>query len=356
MEKSIIVSNTGGGGNEPQGGQGFLSKIPFFKNFSKSKFSVSDKNNFKINVGWGFHPNKNNEFQELTNCHPELVSGSSHHQKCVTICTVSGKEVLDKVGWAFSPTMKLCWGRNPNLQKADSTPSKAAFTLAEVLITLGIIGVVAAMTLPTLIAQYEKNVVATRVKQTYSMITQAIKLSEVQNGELKYWDNSLEMDDFLEKYIFPYLKGVKLCGEGNSADVTAKCGSAVSVSGKSYTLPNGVNISVISPNALGGAAQSLNKYFLAVLIDVNSNKRPNFLGYDTFYFQLNSDGFFPYGYSKGVTRDDIFNGFLVESANGNNQEVSCKKSKSDDNDALYRHGCTMLLMIDGWEIKDDYPW
>ena len=32
--------------------------------------------------------------------------------------SVSGKEVLDKVGWAFSPTLKYCWGRNPNLQKA----------------------------------------------------------------------------------------------------------------------------------------------------------------------------------------------------------------------------------------------
>ena len=44
--------------------------------------------NIQLNVGWGFHPNKkNNEFQELTNCHPELVSGSSHQQKCSTICT-----------------------------------------------------------------------------------------------------------------------------------------------------------------------------------------------------------------------------------------------------------------------------
>ena len=43
---------------------------------------------------------------------------------------------------------------------------KTAFTLAEVLITLGIIGVVAALTLPALINNYEKSVVETRMQKT----------------------------------------------------------------------------------------------------------------------------------------------------------------------------------------------
>ena len=120
-------------------------------------------------------------------CHPELVSGSYHRQECVTICTVSGKEVLDKVGWAFSPTLKYCWGRNRNLQKADSTPSKAAFTLAEVLITMGIIGVVAAMTLPTLIAKYQEKVTVTKLKKAYSVLNSAYKMAVVQHGTIDQW-------------------------------------------------------------------------------------------------------------------------------------------------------------------------
>jgi len=51
---------------------------------------------------------------------------------------------------------------------------KAAFTLAEVLITLGIIGVVAAMTLPALIQNYQKGVVLNRLKQTYAQVQTAI--------------------------------------------------------------------------------------------------------------------------------------------------------------------------------------
>lgn len=65
---------------------------------------------------------------------------------------------------------------------------KAAFTLAEVLITIGIIGVVAAITLPGLITSYQKNATAVKVEKFYSMINQAVRLSMVDNGEPESWD------------------------------------------------------------------------------------------------------------------------------------------------------------------------
>lgn len=48
---------------------------------------------------------------------------------------------------------------------------KKAFTLAEVLITLGIIGVVASMTMPSLISKYQERVFVERLKQTYSIFS-----------------------------------------------------------------------------------------------------------------------------------------------------------------------------------------
>lgn len=51
---------------------------------------------------------------------------------------------------------------------------KIAFTLAEVLVTLGIIGVVAAITMPTLIDNHQKKVAATRLEKFYSMMSQAV--------------------------------------------------------------------------------------------------------------------------------------------------------------------------------------
>ena len=53
--------------------------------------------------------------------------------------------------------------------------NKKGFTLAEVLITLGIIGVVAALTIPTLIQNYKKREVETSLEKIYTTVNQAIK-------------------------------------------------------------------------------------------------------------------------------------------------------------------------------------
>ena len=80
---------------------------------------------------------------------------------------------------------------------------KKAFTLAEVLITLAIIGVVAAMTIPTLISSYNKKVVETKLLRVYSVMNNAIKMSTIDNGETVNWetlDNNSTYDDVLEWY------------------------------------------------------------------------------------------------------------------------------------------------------------
>lgn len=51
---------------------------------------------------------------------------------------------------------------------------KKAFTLAEVLITLGIIGVVAAITIPGLITKYQKLATVVKLKKVYSQLNQVM--------------------------------------------------------------------------------------------------------------------------------------------------------------------------------------
>uniref|UniRef100_UPI004029BEED type II secretion system protein n=1 Tax=Candidatus Scatousia sp. TaxID=3085663 RepID=UPI004029BEED len=65
---------------------------------------------------------------------------------------------------------------------------KKAFTLAEVLITLGIIGIVAAMTLPTVVNKYQERVTVTKVKKFYSLINQALLFAIKDNGYVDEWD------------------------------------------------------------------------------------------------------------------------------------------------------------------------
>lgn len=64
---------------------------------------------------------------------------------------------------------------------------KKGFTLAEVLITLGIIGVVAALTLPSLIQNYREQATVTRVKKFYSVFSQAYAMAVLENGTIDNW-------------------------------------------------------------------------------------------------------------------------------------------------------------------------
>ena len=82
---------------------------------------------------------------------------------------------------------------------------KKSFTLAEVLITLGIIGIVAAMTLPSLIGNYKKKVLKEQFKVAYSLIQQAwvkIVADLEYTPECFYWRKSkystvcVERDEF----------------------------------------------------------------------------------------------------------------------------------------------------------------
>ena len=100
-----------------------------------------------------------------------------------------------------------------------------AFTLAEVLITLGIIGVVAAMTLPTVIKKYKRQVVETKLEKFYSIMNQAIQLSIAEHNEIPLENqsgeghtNSKYITNWYKTYITKYIKLLKEEGpEKNNA-------------------------------------------------------------------------------------------------------------------------------------------
>lgn len=221
--------------------------------------------------------------------------------------------------------------------------NKTAFTLAEVLITLGIIGVVAALTIPTLMTKYKKNVTAVRVKKAYSELQQAIRLSEAENGEMKEWyiTNSPTIEwerEFFGKYIKPYYTNLKECSTGNDES----CGIPVSGSGINYITNNGTGISMV---AYGSS--------MSILVDINGSQKPNIMGQDVFYFQTDTGKLMPSGWINGLTREMALTGY-----NTGGYRYSCKNVKTNEDDVYTdaRHACTSLLMLDGWEFKDDYPW
>ena len=177
---------------------------------------------------------------------------------------------------------------------------KAAFTLAEVLITLGIIGVVAAMTMPSLIQNYQEKATVTKLKKCYSLVSQAYVsiLNDEGGSDTLQAGDDLEM---MEKFG-KYLKYQKTCGrnKGCFPNVTYK-----SVTGNGYNkweddttdrsraiLTDGTLI-MFNKNAMWG--DEGNYLYAQIYVDINGFKGPNQLGRDFFYFYISPEKIVPAG-------------------------------------------------------------
>lgn len=95
---------------------------------------------------------------------------------------------------------------------------KKAFTLAEVLITLGIIGIVAAMTLPTLIQKNQDKQLISQTRKVYADINNALLLAQKDYGVIgdnsilfNTSDNATQVAQNLSKYFI----GSKVCSSAS---------------------------------------------------------------------------------------------------------------------------------------------
>lgn len=91
---------------------------------------------------------------------------------------------------------------------------KTAFTLAEVLITLGIIGIVAAMTIPTLIQKNFEKQTVTKLRETQSILAQTLRMAEEEYGDPTGW--GIKNDEAsaikIANYLKPFFKIATDCG------------------------------------------------------------------------------------------------------------------------------------------------
>ncbi len=92
---------------------------------------------------------------------------------------------------------------------------KFGFTLAEVLITLGVIGVVAAMTLPSLTKKYQDKLLLTQVKKSYSELENAVKLYAAQNScsDITCISDTSGTSEELLQRLYKSFKGATYCSK-----------------------------------------------------------------------------------------------------------------------------------------------
>lgn len=192
---------------------------------------------------------------------------------------------------------------------------RKAFTLAEVLITLGIIGIVAEITIPTLMQQFVEQATISQLQKSYSEFSQAYTMAVQDNGTPDQW-GLVGMGDAtglanLNTIMSKYLKVAKNCGIGTGCfpDVTYKDLNNTTITGTTnYNQSNGGTKLVLADGTLiylrqwmadcswnWGTTPSMQNICGMFDMDINGFKGPNQEGVDLFMFLFTKTRIVPSG-------------------------------------------------------------
>ena len=222
-----------------------------------------------------------------------------------------------------------------------------AFTLAEVLITLGIIGVVAALTLPVLIQNYTNSIAETRLKKFYSIMNQAILQSIADNGEVESWsyfnegmtdadgnfiNQADKNDESFQKYLAPYL-AITHKTESKDADGN-KIFLYFLADGSAFYFAQHENrdISFIPKNPEKCIAKEISVGTCRFAFE---------------FYPINEAYYWKYLYKKGM-EPTLFAWNGTEHALYNDSQRGCNLGKSGQY-------CTAIIQRNGWKVPKNYP-
>lgn len=191
---------------------------------------------------------------------------------------------------------------------------KNGFTLSEVLITLVIIGVIAALTIPALMNKTNEQDTVVAVKKAYSILGQAYQRVVVENGKIipsSLGSNNTESTEKLGKMFAKQLNTQKVCGMSTEEDCFATGRYKVfngNLSGD-FSKDSGLFKMILSDGMSFGFS-GINYYsntggfgyFGSVYVDINGAKAPNVWGKDMFAFYITKNGISP----RGTPNDSSF--------------------------------------------------
>ena len=221
-----------------------------------------------------------------------------------------------------------------------------AFTMAEVLIVLGIIGIIAALTIPNLMGMYRKSVVETSLKKFYTAVNQAILLSVHKHEAVRFWAFAPEnTPESIEQWFNRYFGGFFN---------TLRAGK-YKIDGKDY-------FTLFFEDGSGAYLDYMgHDWFFCTEVKALENFEENH-GRKCFKF-----GFYPnysreqapkfqkcyasYNYSdKGV---EPYVSLLTKNADGTipTGERFCTEAKDLYTQKLY----SKIIQLNGWQIPKDYP-
>lgn len=234
--------------------------------------------------------------------------------------------------------------------------SLLAFTLAEVLITIGIIGIVAEVTIPTLVSSFKKQTTISQLKKEYAMLQTMNQAILANNGPMITWgwDLTQEGDDarllqFFNEIIAPNLRVTMVSANTNDPDDPC-FPQGKDLQGNVWNLYGG------TCTVLADGSSMLLQYWRNVsydmsyiwfTVDLNGSKGPNAMGRDRFMFTMSNtitgDKIEPFGAGYYYPPD--------EAACYNESAYAGSAGMWAGNGVFCAYS---IIMYDNWQIVDDY--
>ena len=283
-----------------------------------------------------------NAKQSSKNCHPELDSGSINADLSV------GKQEPSPafVTFAHAHEQLLPLTKREGNIHTDTVFSRftshfslksAAFTLAEVLVTLGIIGVVSAMTVPTLMQNYQRQSYVTQLHKVYNELTQAAVQYQNDKNAVDLKEAGLTSQAAAEEFIESNFKIVQNCGTNKTpcfANTYRKIANSQNIGWNS----NRTNYVLASGATLGVGYNPLSSdCLLELYVDTNGTKGPNIAGRDLWALFLYKDG-----------SVDDFSGDPPPLTTAQRETVFTTSCTSDNANSW--NGCFGKILNDNWQM------
>ncbi|HIT92478.1 MAG TPA: type II secretion system protein [Candidatus Stercorousia faecigallinarum] len=220
--------------------------------------------------------------------------------------------------------------------------ARLAFTLAEVLVTLGIIGVVSAMTVPTLVQNHQRKTYTTSLHKVYNQISQALMQYQTDRNALNLAEAGLTNEDAVGGFFKTYFKVINDCGEdfspcfASASEYKYLNGKALNPDkrGKHIVLADGTSIRYEYRSNLG-------LVLIELFVDINGVKGPNIAGRDIFALYI---------YKNGNIDDYSYDNTTAERLTKEQRERSFNTVCSGNTNGNW-YGCFGKILNDNWEMN-----